>query len=163
MSSTVPTVRQVAWISMIPQLTFMALLMLFWHVLNASNPVFNGALTYLVISFCLRMFIAKEHRKGITIVRLEKFGDAIPHFEKSYEFFRKFAWLDKYRYFTLLSSSKMSYKEMALNNIAFCYGQIGDGIKSKEYYERALKEFPDSGIAKVGLRLLNSMKGKADI
>ena len=45
---------------------------------------------------------------------------------------------------------------MALNNIAFCYGQLGDGEKAKEYYERTLNEFPDSGIARAGLRLLNS-------
>ena len=54
----------------------------------------------------------------------------------------------------------MSYKEMALNNIGFCYSQIGQGKVSKEYYERTLKEFPDSGIAKVALRLLNSMSNE---
>jgi len=47
---------------------------------------------------------------------------------------------------------------MALNNIAFCYGQIGQGSKAIEYYERTLKEYPDSGIAKAGLNFLNSVK-----
>jgi hypothetical protein len=51
----------------------------------------------------------------------------------------------------------MSYKEMALNNIAFCYGQLGKGKLSKEYYEKTLDEFPESGIAKAGLRLINSV------
>jgi hypothetical protein len=163
MSSTIPTVRQGAWFSIIPQLTFMGLLILIWDDLNTDNPVFYGALTYLIISFSLRTFIPRDHKTGITNVKQEKFQEAIPYFEKSYGFFRKFNWLDKYRYLTLLSSSKMSYKEMALNNIAFCYGQVGDGIKSKEYYERTLLEFPDSGMAKSALRLLSSMEGKKDL
>ena len=55
----------------------------------------------------------------------------------------------------LLSSSRITYKEMALNNIAFCYGQIWHCDKSREYYERTLNEYPDSGMAKAGLRFLN--------
>lgn len=159
MSSNVPTVRQTAWISLIPQLVFMGLLICIWYVLNATDPILNGAATYLIISFSLRTFIPKDHKTGIKLVKEEKFQEAIEHFEQSYEFFRKFSWLDKYRYLTLLSSSKMSYQEMALNNIAFCYGQIGNGRKSKEYYEKTLQEFPDSGMAKAGLRLLNSVGG----
>ncbi len=45
---------------------------------------------------------------------------------------------------------------MALNNIAFCYGQMGNGEKSREYYEKILQEFPGSGLAKTALRFLNS-------
>lgn len=96
------------------------------------------------------------------LTKQEKYLDAIPHFEKSYDFFKKHNWLDKYRYLTLLSSSKMAYREMALNNIAFCYGQAGDGIRSKEYYEKTLREFPDNGMAKVGLKMLNAMNQKND-
>jgi hypothetical protein len=44
---------------------------------------------------------------------------------------------------------------MALNNIAFCYGQLGNGNLSKEYYQKTLDEFPESGLAKAALRLLN--------
>mgnify|MGYP002138677490 CR=1 FL=1 len=157
MSSNIPTVRQIAWISLIPQFIFMGLLVLLWYGLEAGNPLFGGALTYLAISFSLRNFIPTDHKTGMTLVRQEKFHEAIPYFENSYKFFKKYDWLDRYRYLTILSSSSMSYKEMALNNIAFCYGQVGDGIKSKEYYEKTLQEFPDSGMAKAGLRFLNSV------
>ena len=136
--------------------------MLIWHQFSQSNFILYGAITYLLISQILRRTISKEHRKGMVKVRLEKFEEAIPHFEKSYEYFKRNDWIDKYRFLTLLSSGKMSYKEMALNNIAFCYGQIGNGKLSKEFYQRTLDEFPESGIAKVGLRLLNSMLDKEE-
>ena len=110
----------------------------------------------MVLSYVLRTLIPKDHRNGMKKVKTEDFRNAIPDFEKSYDYFQKNDWIDKYRFLVLLSSSRISYKEMALNNIAFCYGQIGQGEKSREYYERTLKEYPDSGIAKAGLRLLNS-------
>ncbi|WP_144803871.1 tetratricopeptide repeat protein [Maribacter sp. MAR_2009_72] len=52
----------------------------------------------------------------------------------------------------------MSYREMALANIGYCYSQIGDGKKAKEYYERTLKEFPGSGLAKSALNMMNSVE-----
>ena len=157
MSSKIPTIRQIAWISIAHQLVVMGLIMLVWYQFEKSNFVLFGVLMYLLISQILRRTISREHRKGMVKVKREQFEAAIPYFKRSYEFFKKNAWIDKYRFLTLLSSSKMSYKEMALNNIAFCYGQIGDGNLSKEFYQRTLDEFPDSGMAKVALRLLNSM------
>lgn len=117
-----------------------------------------GALTYLFISFSLRYSIPHHHRKGMNHVRNQKFNEAISEFENSYAYFSKNEWIDKYRFITVLNSNKMSYKEMALNNIAFCYGQIGDGAKAKEWYQKALNEFPESGLAKAGLNMLNSIR-----
>ena len=45
---------------------------------------------------------------------------------------------------------------MSLANIAFCYTQIGDGNKAKEYYEKALSQFPDSEMGKMGLRTIHA-------
>lgn len=161
MSSNVPIVSRVAWISLIPQLIFMSFLVWLWSVLNADIPIINGCFTYLAISFSLRTFIPRDFNRGIRLVKIEKFQEAIPYFERSYTFFRNNIWLDKYRYLTLLNSSKMSYCELSLGNIGFCYGQMGDIVKAKEYYEKVLQEFPDNGIAKAALRLLNSINGKS--
>lgn len=158
MSSKTPTVRQTAWISLIPQLFFMGLVILIWYYFNPEKAILYGALTYLIISFTLRNLIPKDHRNGMKKVKAEKFNEAITDFEKSYDFFKQNNWIDKYRFLTLLSSSRMSYKEMALNNIAFCYGQIGNGKKAIEFYERTLNEYPESGMAKAGLKLLKSME-----
>ena len=124
MSSKVPTIRQIAWMSLIPQLLVMGLIMFIWYQFNTTDFVLYGAITYLILSQGLRRILAKEHRKGMTEVKREEFDKAIPHFEMSYDFFKEHDWVDKYRFLTLFSASKMSYKEMALNNIAFCYGQI---------------------------------------
>ncbi|KGK28677.1 hypothetical protein EL45_19520 [Cellulophaga sp. E6(2014)] len=139
----------------------MGIIIFIWYLINPEKAFLYGAMTYLVISFSLRNLIPRDHRNGIKKNNAEKFEDAIPDFEKSYAFFKKNEWIDKYRFITLLSSSKMSYREMALANIGFCYSQIGDGVKSKEYYERTLKEFPESGLAKSALKMMSAMEKNA--
>jgi tetratricopeptide (TPR) repeat protein len=162
MSSNVPTIRQINWISILPQLVVIGIFLIIWKLINVGDPFLIALLTYLILSICLRTLIPHDHRKGMSLVKQIKYAEAIEYFEKSYAFFSRHNWIDKYRFVTLLSSSRMCYKEMALANIAFCYGQIGDGLKSKEYYERTLKEYPDNGIAKAGLNLLNSATNKKD-
>ena len=78
--------------------------------------------------------------------------------QESYDFFTRCRWLDRYRAVTLMSLSAISYREMALINIAFAYSQIGDGGKAKEHYERALDDFPNSGMASAALKLINSVE-----
>ena len=158
MTSNVPTVKQVAWISLIPQLTVMELLIYIYYIFKSQEPFLYGALTYLGLSFCMRKFVAHDHREGMRLVKQHNFTDAISKFEKSIDFFTKNNWLDKYRFLTLLSSSKMTYKEMGLCNIAFCYSQINNGQKAKEYYEQTLMEFPQNGLAIAGLRMINAAK-----
>jgi tetratricopeptide (TPR) repeat protein len=159
MSSKTPIVRQVSWISFVPQLTFMGLLIFCFYLFKSNDPIIHGALAYLGISFGLRTLIPREHQQGMKLVKEQKFLEAIPSFEKSYEFFSKKIWIDKYRFLTLLSSSAMSYREMALCNVAFCYSQIGEGKKAIEYYTKTLTEFPNNGLAQAGLRMLHSSEG----
>jgi len=159
---SIPKFRPISWISLIPQLIIMGLIMMIWYQFEKSNFILFGAMTYLIISQVLKRVIPKEHRKGIVKLNQEQFENAIPYFERSYTFFQKNEWVDKYRYVTLLSSAKISFREMALMNIAFCYGQIGKGKLAKEYYERTLKEFPNSSMAKVSLKFLNSMSNSEE-
>src|SRR5690606_3162769 len=116
----------------------MAILVIVMEILSPQNGFLFGVAIYLGISIILRTTIPKDHSKGMKKIREGNFSDAIPDFVKSYDFFTKHIWIDKYRYITLLSSSRVSYREMALNNIAFSYGQIGNGEKAKEYYEQTL-------------------------
>ena len=48
----------------------------------------------------------------------------------------------------------MSYREMGLVSVAFCYAQMGDGDNSRLTYEKCLNEFPDNMIAKTSLNFL---------
>ncbi|HET6225332.1 MAG TPA: tetratricopeptide repeat protein [Bacteroidia bacterium] len=157
MASNVPTVRPVAWISLVPQLIFYGILCYSYHVLLPDvDPVFPGVLTGIAIMILLRNLITKKHRKGVKLFKQQKYMAAVPLFEESFAYFTKNAWLDKYRHFLLFSSSKWTFKEMALCNIAFCYGQVGNGQKAKEYYQRVINEFPNNGLATAGLRMLNA-------
>ena len=163
MASSVPTIRQLSWLSVVPQLIVIGLLIFLYHLADFDEPFIFGALTYSLLAFGLRNLIATNHRQGMRFVKQQKFADALPCFEKSVDYFTKNNWVDKYRYLTLLSSSKMSYKEMGLCNIAFCYSQTGNGQKAKEIYEQALKEFPENGLAIAGLNMLKSVDNKAQV
>ena len=159
MASNVPLVRQTAWISLFPQLLFCGLLISGYYFAGQQEFFLFGTLTYLAVSISLRYLVPRSHRQGIDLVKQKNFEAAIPLFERSYNFFSKNQWIDRHRYLTLLSSSKMCYREMALVNIAFCYGQIGNADKSIEYYNRILTEFPSNGIAIAALNFLNGISG----
>ena len=157
MSKTkIPVVRQINWLSLVPQLTFMGLIILIYYLLNIKEPLIWGCLTYLILSYGSRAIFAKDHNKGMKLSRDQNFTEAINYYEKSAEFFKNNKWIDQYRFITLFSAAKMSYREMDLINIAFCYSQIGNGSKSIEFYKRALAEYPDSLMAKSALNIFDS-------
>jgi len=158
MSSNVPTVGQVSLFSLVFQLVFIGFLIFLFDLANIDESFIFGAFTYSLIALILRNLISKKHRQGVRLMRQQKFTDAIKYFEESVDFFSNNIWVDKFRFLTLLSSSKMTYKEMGLCNIAFCYGQTSNGQKAKEYYEQVLKEFPKNGVAITGLNMLNSVQ-----
>ena len=155
-NQNLPVIKQTNWIAVIPQLIFMALLILTFYLLNINEPVIWGCLTYLILSFGSRKILAKDHNQGMRLTKEQKFNEAIKYYEQSAEYFKKNNWIDKFRFLTLFSASKMSYREMGLNNIAFCYSQIGNGAKAKEYYEKTLIEYPNNILAQTALKMINS-------
>ena len=156
MASNVPTIKQISWLFIIPQLVVIGLIIYGFHLAGFGDPILLGALTYYVLAFILRNLISKNHRQGMQLVKKQKFAEAIPFFEKSVGYFSENNWVDKYRFLTLLSSSKMTYKEMGLCNVAFCYSQTGKGQKAIDYYKKALNENEENGLAKAGLKMLSS-------
>jgi tetratricopeptide (TPR) repeat protein len=157
MALNIPIIRQIAWISVVPQALLILLIIYIYDLLGFSEPALWGAATSIILSFGLRNLIAKSHRQGIKLVKEQKFKDAISFFEESVTYFSKNKWVDKYRFLTLLSSSKMCYREMGLCNIAFCHSQIGNGLKAKEIYQQVLTEYPENRLASVALNMLNSI------
>jgi tetratricopeptide (TPR) repeat protein len=158
MAAGIPVNRSIAWIALIPQLLIVLLIIYIFSLLNLGEPTLLGGLTYLVISYVLRTYVVIDFRKGMQLCKTHKFKEAIPHFEKSISFFKEKKWLDKYRYVLLLSSSKMTYREMSLCNIAFCYSQTGEPQQAKLYYENILREFPGNAIATAALRMIRSFE-----
>lgn len=154
MASTLPIVRQVALLSLLPHIAVLLLLVTIAYLLEAPEPFLVGAIAYLIVSVILRTTIPRHHRRGIRLFRQERFAQAIPHFYQSYDFFTRHAWVDRWRMLTVLSSSHISYKEMALLNVAFCLSQSGERERSIYEYKRVLLEFPGSKMAEAALRLL---------
>jgi hypothetical protein len=113
-----------------------------------------GAAAYLVLSFILRQTLSRHHRIGVRLMRLQRFEAAIPHFARSAEFFARHPGIDRFRAFTLLSASRMSYREMAMCNIAFGLSQLGRGSEAKIAYANVLNEYPDNSLATAAMRMI---------
>lgn len=152
----IPTERPIAWIALIPQLLLMTIVFALFYFLNSKEPFFRTALTYLTLSFGVKAIFLKNHSKGITLTKEGRNKQAIASFEKSAKFFSDHLWLDQYRFITLLSAAKHGYREMALINIGYCYIELKDQEKAKEYYQKALQEYPNNEMAKFALNTFNS-------
>jgi len=158
MGSRKPVVRQINWFMVLPQLVTMAVLIGVVALVFRPEPlilsVSYGCILYLIYSYGSRGLLLKAHRQGMSLSNEGNYAAAAQQFEQSYQFLSRYPWLDRYRAFTLMSPSAISFREMALVNSAFCYSQIGDIAKTKFYYEKALAEFPNSEMAKAALRLI---------
>jgi tetratricopeptide (TPR) repeat protein len=161
MASGIPIVRQLSWLTVLPQVVALFGAMAVAFLLNASNPALYGAAAYLAYSIGSRIVITRSHRAGVRLTKQQRFAEAIPKFQQSLAFFESQPWIDRFRSIVLMSPSAASYREMALANIAFCYGQLGDGEQSRAYYRDCLDRFPESGLATAALRMLDSVSTPA--
>src|SRR5688572_16583375 len=123
--SRMPVVRQISWPAVLPQLAVLGgLIALGTYVTQTSGGVVLGAAIYLAYSICSRLLIARAHRRGMRFFRKQQYAAAIEAYQESYEFFARNPWIDQYRAIVMMSPSAISYREMALCNIAFCYTQL---------------------------------------
>jgi hypothetical protein len=53
-------------------------------------------------------------------------------------------------------ASQNSYRVIALGNMAYCHGQLGEGAKAVELYERVVQMSPEHAVAKASLNLLRA-------
>ncbi len=159
MASGKPIVRQIAILPLIIQILYIIIFIFLMNLLfpQGRYNIEFALLLYILVCLVLRYTLTYSHRKGVRCYKKGVYNLAIPEFLKSYDFFTRHNWLDKYRHLFLMSGSRISYKEMALLNAAFCYSQIGEGDKAKEFYEKALAEYPTSQMAQSALNLINSV------
>ena len=132
------------WYYLIPQVAVFSAIALVLKELGVPSYWLLTLSVYLLLNGYLKIVIPNSHRKGLYYVRKGELEGAIFAFEKSYSFFQKYLWLDKYRAFTLLSLSGFSYREMALMNIIFCYSNLGNEKEAKKVQMRLAKEFPEN-------------------
>jgi len=164
MQSKAITVSQVSWPAVAVQVLLYVLAIVFAVLAFGRNvnPVIAGAFPLLAYSVISKVVVARLHRTGIRLVKRGEWDEAIPFFQQSYEFFSRHPWVDRFRAVAILSPSRISYREMALANIAFCHGQAGRGLESRQGYERTLVEFPNSILAQSAIRMFDSMSRQAD-
>ncbi len=152
-----PLTQQISILGTMPQLVMMVLLVLGGHAVSTDYGFVLGAGTFLVLRLLLHQ-LPQAHRQGIRLVHQQQFKEAISCFLQSYEFFERHHWLDNYRAIIILSPSNISYREMGLANMAFCYSQIGDGAKARKYYELCLTLFPKSRLALAAIKMMDAVK-----
>ncbi len=161
MATGTPILRQVSWLVAIPSLLVLAAAATTGQYVGGTFGMFVALACYIGYTIAVRSLVAREHRNGIRLVRRKRFSEAISHFEQSFTFFDRHRWLDAWRGIILLSSSKASYREMALLNTAFRFSKVGEGTRAADTYRRCLELFPNSGVAESALRMLESVRPRA--
>ena len=158
-----PIIRQVNWLAVAGHICLYAIAVVAASLIAGrdSNPVLLGCGALLAYSVVARFGIARAHRRGIGRMKANEWDAAIPEFETSYRFFSNHPWLDRFRAVALMSASAISYREMALANIAFAHSQAGRGSDARCAYERTLNEFPQSSLATAALNLIRAAESSA--
>ncbi|MEO5712218.1 MAG: tetratricopeptide repeat protein [Luteolibacter sp.] len=156
MAANFPIVKQIAWKGLIPQMIVVVTLMWLAEIVGIKESIPVGAIAYLILSVGLKWLIPHLHRKGIALVKKGRFAEALTEFERSFAFFTAHKRLDDWRAVTILSPSRMSYREMGLLNMAFCCSQIGRHAEALNYYQQVSKEYPGNHIAESALRMMNA-------
>lgn len=110
-----------------------------------------GIGAYLVYSTAVRNLVPWHHRRGVARLRAGRWTQAIDAFEKSMLFFRRLAWLDRWRGLLLCTPSLYGFREMALLNIAYCHQQLGQAEQARHWCRQCLQLNPANELARRGL------------
>ncbi|MDH5526829.1 MAG: tetratricopeptide repeat protein [Nitrospirota bacterium] len=108
----------------------------------------------------LRAWPLRHHLKGWQLMEQQRFAEAIPEFEASYQWFSRHPWLDRLRAPLLLDPSGISTRESALLNIAHCHDLLEDRPSAEAAYRRVLEEFPESPAARLSLHWRKQLSGE---
>lgn len=142
-------------LSFIPHILFVLAFACIAHILHLQSPLlvgtFTGSLAYIAAASLLKRIIPTHHRRALKYLKKLDFQKAAENFEQSYLFFKKHPYLDKFRVFTILSASKLSYHDLALLNMAYCHFQLGQKKKSRICYQKILQKNPKNKFAQAGL------------
>lgn len=124
------------------------------------NPLFMAVpwAVFLALPLGLPLLAARSHRRGVRKIRRDRFAEAIPDFQRAYDFFCRHPWLDRYRAALLFNASAIGYREAALLCIAHCHARTGNVPEYRATLARTLAEYPDSQIAKNSLQMLDAVE-----
>ncbi len=156
-----------SWSRTVPQLLAIVVLIgLVWPLFGSEEKHLAsvvGAGVYLLYAQFSKMFIASAHRRGLQLLAAKNYQPAIREFEKSHMFFTRYPQIDHFRAVVLMSPSIWSYREMALLNVAFCYGQLGEVNMAKTTYEQVRSDFPDNDYAIHALKCIENPQAEREV
>ena len=155
-----PIIRPISWLNASITIGVLCSFVILGTAAGGTSGALLGTFVYLILAQIARRLLTKHHRRAIRYCKRQEFEKAIPEFENSLQFFSDHQWVDRYRALTIFSAAEMSYREMGLVSLGFCYAQVGDGESSRRFYEQCLREYPENGIAMSAVRLLDA--GSAD-
>lgn len=144
------------------QLFFVLLIaaVLFMFGFEEGNSMFYAVLVYFFLFYTLRSLLTYNHRMGIRSYRRAKYQEAIDYFHKSGEFYTSHPSLDRLRFATLFSVSRLSYREIAETNAGFCYYKLGNFKKAKDAFLKAREINPSNPMVHSGLEAIEQQKTK---
>ena len=157
----IPVIRSIAWESALFRVLILFVFMDVAAYLGKPSRLapFIGVVLFVLLEAITKYAVERPNRRGMALVVKGQFEQAVPHFEAACKFYTRHAWIDRFRYL-LIISARMSFREMALVNLAVCHAQIGNGTKSKQYYQQALAEFPKSALAQMALKAIQAYESQ---
>ena len=102
-----------------------------------------GVIVFAVAAFLLRIILQYNHINGMRLIDDKFYPEASEFFRKSYLFFSKHYWIDKYRFITMFSSNYLSFRDMDLNNYGVCLTCMEEFDKALEAYKLLQTLNPD--------------------
>lgn len=102
-------------------------------------PIIFAALAYI-----LQHLLLKDNSKGAQLAKIKDYENAISHFKKCADYLTKNEWIDRHRYITVLSRSRLSYREVVLLNWAFCLAKAGRKQEATGLLQDIIKQYPEN-------------------
>ena len=148
--------QEINWFALLPKLLVIGILCACFYPVDKKNFFFFGVFIYFILTLIARwLFFPNDLYKGTELIREAKFKDAIPYVQKTIDYYKQKPWVDKYRFWLLISSSKRSILESSTCNLAYCFLQIGEVNHAKQIYQNLLYDYPEN-INAIGM--LNTIK-----
>lgn len=135
----------------------------FFYFVLQFEPAHSFICSLLVCMLLLlftRFFSLFYINKGTKFLYKNEHRLALKEFEKSYTFFSKHDYLDKYRHIFLFLMTKFSILEISLSQMIVCHIQLGEVEMAKEVYKVLYEKFPKSYLTDVSSKNLDLIESK---
>ena len=166
MTTGQPTISQVSWSALLKMLLVYIALGLLLVFVWQYEPPFAHYIALVVLALFICGFIATlfppHFRRA---ARAQKKGDldsAIAEMEACLAFFQRHPWIDRHRWIVTLNSSAISYREMALLNIAAFQTLARRKEEAKAAYRRVIELFPNSVVGRQALTAIETFEAPSD-